>query len=59
MPGINMREWLPSPIFLPGEFHGLGAWQTIVLEDAESDMTDTHPDTGLCSNEVMYSNASF
>ena len=36
MPGINMREWLPSPIFLPGEVHGWGAWQTIVHEVARS-----------------------
>ena len=45
MPGINMREWLPSPIFLPREFHGRGAWQTIV-HCKESDMTDADPDTG-------------
>ena len=31
MPGINMRGWLPSPIF-----HGWGAWQTIVHEVAKS-----------------------
>ena len=23
-------EWLPTPVFLPGEFHGQGAWRTTV-----------------------------
>ena len=23
----SRREWLPIPVFLPGEFHGRGAWQ--------------------------------
>jgi len=24
------REWLPTPLFWPGEFHGWRAWQGIV-----------------------------
>ena len=24
------REWVPTPVFLPGEFHDRGAWQDIV-----------------------------
>ena len=24
------REWLPTPVLLPGEFHGQGVWQAIV-----------------------------
>ena len=31
------EEWLPTPVFLPGEIHG--AWQATVHGVAESDMT--------------------
>ena len=24
------KEWLPTPVFLPGEFHGSGDWQDTV-----------------------------
>ena len=24
------RKWQPTPVFLPGEFHGQRAWQTLV-----------------------------
>ena len=30
------RKWLPTPVFLLGEFHGQRAWQTIVHEVAKS-----------------------
>ena len=34
------REWLPTPVFLPGEFHGRGAWEATVHEfTKETDMT--------------------
>ena len=23
------REWLPTPVFLPGEFHGQSWWATV------------------------------
>ena len=34
------REQQPTPIFLPGEFHGQIAWQAPVHAVAESDMTE-------------------
>ena len=30
------REWQPAPVFLPGEFHGRGAWQATVHRIAKS-----------------------
>ena len=30
------RAWKPTPIFLPGESHGKGAWQTTVHGIAKS-----------------------
>ena len=30
------RKWRPSPVFLPGESHDRGAWQTIVHRVAQS-----------------------
>ena len=30
------RKWQPIPVFLPGEFHGQGAWQATVRGVAES-----------------------
>ena len=35
MPGINMREWLPSPIFLPGEVHLRYADDTPLMAESE------------------------
>ena len=35
------REWPPTPVFLPGEFHGQrGAWWVTVHGIKESDMTE-------------------
>ena len=34
------REWLPTPVFLPGEFHGRGVWRATVHRIAESDRTE-------------------
>ena len=34
------RVWLPTPVFLPGEFPGQRAWWAIVHRVAESDMTE-------------------
>ena len=39
------REWQPTPLFLPGEFHGQrslepGAWQAVVHGCKESDTTE-------------------
>jgi len=28
------RKWLPTPVFLPGEFHARGAWEAIVHDVA-------------------------
>ena len=34
------KEWQPTPVFLPGKFHGQGAWQAVVHGVAkESDLT--------------------
>ena len=33
------RAWQPTPIFLPGEFHGQRAWQASPWSHKESDMT--------------------
>ena len=33
------REWLPTPVFLPGEFHGQRRWATVHCA-AESDTTE-------------------
>jgi len=30
------REWQPTPVFLPGEFHGWGAWQNTIHGIAKS-----------------------
>ena len=30
------RDWQPAPVFLPGEFHGRGAWQATVHRIAKS-----------------------
>ena len=30
------REWLPTPVFLPGEFHGRGVWRATVRRIAKS-----------------------
>ena len=34
IPGVGnipwRREWLPTPVFLPGEFQDRGAWQALV-----------------------------
>ena len=34
------REWLPTPVFLPGGFHRQGAWWAIVHAVTKSDMTE-------------------
>ena len=34
------RKCLPTPVFLPGEFHGQRAWRATVHEAAESYMTE-------------------
>ena len=34
---IWRREWLPTPVFSPGEFHG-GTWQATVHGVAKSQM---------------------
>ena len=34
------REWLPTPVTLPGKSHGRGAWRATVPGVAESDMTE-------------------
>ena len=34
------REWLPTPVTLPGKSHGRGAWRAAVPGVAESDMTE-------------------
>ena len=33
------REWQPTPVFLPGEFHGVASRQATVHGVAESDIT--------------------
>ena len=30
------KEWQPTPLFLPGEFHGQGAWRATVHGVAKS-----------------------
>ena len=35
-----MRAWQLTPVFLPGESHGQGAWWATVRGVAESDMTE-------------------
>ena len=30
------REWLPTPVFLSGEFRGWGAWRTLLHDVAKS-----------------------
>ena len=30
------RKWLPAPVFLPGKFHGWGAWRATVHGVAKS-----------------------
>ena len=30
------RKWKPTPVFLPGKFHGQRTWQAIVLGAAKS-----------------------
>ena len=30
------KEWQPTPVFLPGEFHGQGAWRASVHGVAKS-----------------------
>ncbi|CAN0569506.1 unnamed protein product [Rangifer tarandus platyrhynchus] len=35
------RKWQPTPVFLPGEFHGRGAWQATVHGVTESTHTCT------------------
>ena len=39
------RKWEPTPVFLPGEFHGQGAWWAIVHGVAKSQtwLSDQHP----------------
>ena len=32
------REWLPTPVFLPGEFHR-GAWQATVVHGVTKSQT--------------------
>ena len=34
------REWLPTPVFLPGELHGQRSLQAIPRGFAELDMTE-------------------
>ena len=34
------RQWQPTPVFLPGEFHGQKSWRATVRDVAESDMTE-------------------
>ena len=34
------REWLPTPVFLPGELHGQRSLQAIARGFAELDMTE-------------------
>ena len=34
------RAWQPTPVFLPGEFHGRGTWWATVYRVAELDMTE-------------------
>jgi len=34
------REWLPIPVFLPGELHGQRSLKGYIHEVAESDMTE-------------------
>ena len=34
------RKWQPTPVFLPGESQGWGAWWAAVYEVAQSDMTE-------------------
>ena len=38
-----IMEWLPTPVFLPGESQDRGAWQAIVHEVTESDTTERLP----------------
>ena len=33
------REWLPSPVLLPGEFHDRGDWQATEMEIQEKEQT--------------------
>ena len=34
------RDWLPTPVFFPGEFHGQGAWWACPWDHKESDTTE-------------------
>ena len=34
------RKWQPTPVFLPGESQGRGAWWAVISGVAESDMTE-------------------
>ena len=40
VPGLGRppwrSEWLPTPVFLPREFHGLGVWWAIIHGVAKS-----------------------
>ena len=51
------RKWQPTPVFLPGKFHGRGVWWATVFGVAkESDMTEcTHTHTHLLVLLLYYS----
>ena len=57
------KEWLPTPVFLPGEFHDRGAWQATVHEVAKNrhdwgsntfSFTFSHSSNPCCSNPVIF-----
>ena len=54
IPGVGKvpwkREWLPTPVFLPGEFHGQRSLAVSLRDCKELDTTEQ---LALCSSAAM------